>query len=117
MYRPHLQASIELLTKRLFLRLPLPGDGFALYQALQASRKELVPWIPWVERMSSPEQAEQGVQQAHVDFLQKKHFISTYSSSVPVLLSAPADSTILTGMSRVWKWGIGSIAVLLEKAI
>lgn len=71
MYRPHLQASTELLTKRLFLRLPLPGDGFALYQALQASRKELVPWIPWVERMSSPEQAEQGVQQAHVDFLQK----------------------------------------------
>ncbi|GIN16232.1 ribosomal-protein-serine acetyltransferase [Shouchella clausii] len=74
MYRPHSQASTELLTKRLFLRLPLPGDGFALYQALQASRKELVPWIPWVERMSSPEQAEQGVQQAHVDFLQKKAF-------------------------------------------
>jgi len=33
-------------TERLQVRKPFPGDGAEVYEAIQASLEDLVPWIP-----------------------------------------------------------------------
>lgn len=35
----------EFYTERLLIRMPKPGDGKAVYDAIQASMKELKPWM------------------------------------------------------------------------
>ncbi|WP_059104450.1 GNAT family N-acetyltransferase [Shouchella shacheensis] len=67
---PQVPDSFE--TKRLFIRLPLPGDGKAVHEAQQASMHDLLPWMAWAHHVSSVEQTEEGVRQAHNDFLRRK---------------------------------------------
>lgn len=35
----------EFYTERLLIRMPKPGDGKVVYDAIQASMKELKPWM------------------------------------------------------------------------
>ena len=67
---PHVPQSFE--TERLFIRMPMPGDGKAVFEAQQASLKEMLPWIHWAHYQTSMDQAEQGVRYAHEQYLKKK---------------------------------------------
>jgi ribosomal-protein-serine acetyltransferase len=37
-------------TARLMIRVPRPGDGQLVYEAVQESLPELKPWLPWAQR-------------------------------------------------------------------
>ncbi len=59
----------ELLTDRLRLRTPLPGDGPTLNEAVCASHQELAPWMVWAKSLPSLEESEAFVRSQHAKFL------------------------------------------------
>ncbi len=62
----------EILTERLLIRMPRPGDGEAVHQAIQASLDDLKPWMPWAHANQSIEDVELNVRKAHVQFLARE---------------------------------------------
>lgn len=61
----------RLYTERLLLRPPLPGDGQAVFEAVQESLPELRPWMPWANRYQSPEETERLVVDSHAAFRER----------------------------------------------
>ncbi|MFC7322925.1 GNAT family N-acetyltransferase [Halobacillus campisalis] len=61
----------EFETERLFIRIPRPGDGKAVYQAMRASKKELLPWMPFAQKEQTEEETEINIREAHIRFLQR----------------------------------------------
>jgi RimJ/RimL family protein N-acetyltransferase len=49
----------ELRTSRLVLRTFVPGDGAALFAALDANRSYLSEWLPWLGQYTQAEHSEQ----------------------------------------------------------
>jgi len=62
----------EFYTERLLIRKPMPGDGKALYQAMQASLNELKPWMPWAHREQTVDDVEANMREAHAKFLTRE---------------------------------------------
>lgn len=58
-------------TGRLLIRSPLPGDGAELFAAVRDSRKELEPWMPWVNHHRTPGDSEESARRARVGFLER----------------------------------------------
>lgn len=48
----------QLDTQRLLLRLPQPDDVERFHAAIESSRHELLPWMPWAERQTLRETEE-----------------------------------------------------------
>jgi RimJ/RimL family protein N-acetyltransferase len=65
-----IQTSIE--TERLKLRMPLPGDGDVVNEAIKGSLEELKPWLGFARAMPSPEDTEVNTRQAHAKFLTRE---------------------------------------------
>ncbi|WP_214480591.1 GNAT family N-acetyltransferase [Bacillus sp. SM2101] len=61
----------EFTTERLLIRMPKPGDGEAVYQAVTASLPELQPWLPFAQKEQSQQQTEINIREAHVNFLKR----------------------------------------------
>jgi RimJ/RimL family protein N-acetyltransferase len=59
----------EFITERLLIRKPMPGDGKAAFQAMQASMVELKPWMPWAHREQTEDDVEANMREAHAKFL------------------------------------------------
>lgn len=60
-------------TKRLKMRLPLPGDGPELLAATLESLERLRPWLSWAHNMElTPERAEASVCYGRLQFLERK---------------------------------------------
>ncbi|MEH7073268.1 GNAT family N-acetyltransferase [Neobacillus drentensis] len=62
----------EFYTERLLIRKPLPGDGKAVYQAMQASLTELKDWMPWAHREQTADDVEANMREAHAKFLTRE---------------------------------------------
>lgn len=62
----------EFFTERLQIRMPKPGDGKAVYQAIQASAEDLKPWMPFAHAVQSEEDLEINIRQAHIQFLSRE---------------------------------------------
>jgi RimJ/RimL family protein N-acetyltransferase len=62
----------EFHTKRLFIRKPMPGDGKAVFEAMQASLYELKTWMPWADKEQTEEDLEVNVRDAHAKFLTRE---------------------------------------------
>ncbi|WP_220183925.1 GNAT family N-acetyltransferase [Thermoactinomyces mirandus] len=58
-------------TERLWIRLPLPGDGELVYEAMLETMDQLKQWMPWAQSPPSREKTEINVRQAHCKFLEK----------------------------------------------
>lgn len=59
----------ELETERLYIRLPMPGDGKAVYEAITASIEEFKIWLPFARREQSEETIEANIRESHAKFL------------------------------------------------
>jgi ribosomal-protein-serine acetyltransferase len=68
---PDLRFDERFYTERLLLRLPLPGDGAAVYEAMQESLPELRPWMTWANRHQSAEETERLIAESHARFLER----------------------------------------------
>lgn len=58
-------------TERLFIRMPLPGDGEVVHEAMLESMEELKEWMPWAQSCPSKEESEANVRKAHSQFLER----------------------------------------------
>jgi RimJ/RimL family protein N-acetyltransferase len=62
----------ELYTERLYIRMPMPGDGKAVYSAIQASLTELKPWLPFAQKEQTESGMEAGIREAHAKFVKRE---------------------------------------------
>lgn len=62
----------EFKTRRLHIRLPLPGDGAVVHESIQASRKELKEWMPFAQKEQTVEDVEENIRESHLDFISRK---------------------------------------------
>lgn len=63
-----IDVPVRLVTTRLVLRCPRPGDGEALNEAVCASLDELRPWMPWAQQAPTPEESEALARSAQAKF-------------------------------------------------
>ncbi|HZO91226.1 MAG TPA: GNAT family N-acetyltransferase [Chthonomonadaceae bacterium] len=54
----------ELVGERVLVRRYRPGDGAAMWEAIEESREHLRPWLPWVGQHQSPADSEAYVRRA-----------------------------------------------------
>ena len=59
----------ELVGERIVIRPLRPGDGAAIFEAVEESRLEISPWLPWVEKTRSAEDQEQAVRRGAARWL------------------------------------------------
>ena len=62
----------EFTTERLFIRKPLPGDGKAVYEAMQASLDELKPWMTWAHTNQSEHDVEANIRDSIAKFITRE---------------------------------------------
>lgn len=63
---PILQAlPDQLFGERVVVRPLRPGDGPALWEAVEESREHLRPWMPWVDKHVTPNHSEEVARRAH----------------------------------------------------
>jgi RimJ/RimL family protein N-acetyltransferase len=58
-------------TERLFIRLPMPGDGEMVYEAILESLDALRKWMPWAKKPPTMEETEANVRRAYLQFLER----------------------------------------------
>lgn len=63
-----LPVPMPIITPRLILRPPGPGDGAEQMKAVAESIKELREWMPWAEKEQTLEEAESNVRHARLNF-------------------------------------------------
>jgi RimJ/RimL family protein N-acetyltransferase len=62
----------EIITERLLIRKPLPGDGKAVYEAIQSSLNELKPWMPWAHTNQSEVDVEANIRDSIAKFITRE---------------------------------------------
>ncbi|KZE68987.1 acetyltransferase [Fictibacillus phosphorivorans] len=62
----------EFTTDRLLIRMPKPGDGKEMYEAISASIEDLKPWLPFAHIEQSEEDVEANIREAHLKFLSRE---------------------------------------------
>jgi RimJ/RimL family protein N-acetyltransferase len=65
-----IETSLE--TERLMLRMPQPGDGKVVNEAIQTSIDELRPWLGFARVTPTPEETEINTREAHIKFLKRE---------------------------------------------
>ncbi|MBB3069988.1 hypothetical protein FHS14_002983 [Paenibacillus baekrokdamisoli] len=63
----------EFYTERLVIRMPKPGDGKVVSEAVNASIEDLKPWMKWAQAMHTEYDSEVGIREAHVRFLRREN--------------------------------------------
>lgn len=59
-------------TKKLLIRMPQPGDGKSLCEAVNASIEELKPWMKWAQNEHSEYESELVIRETHIMFLRRE---------------------------------------------
>ncbi|MBN6205672.1 GNAT family N-acetyltransferase [Ralstonia pickettii] len=67
-----LELPEEFTTERLLIRIPRPGDGKVVYEAINASISELKPWLPFAQKEQSEEEVEVNIRNAHIAFMKRE---------------------------------------------
>ncbi|CAM5789601.1 MULTISPECIES: GNAT family N-acetyltransferase [Brevibacillus] len=62
----------EFCTDRLLIRMPKPGDGKAVFQAITASLEELKPVMPFAHHEQTEQDVEISIRKSHLDFLKRE---------------------------------------------
>lgn len=62
----------EFNTERLLIRMPKPGDGKVVFDAIQASLPELKPWMPFANKEQTENDVEENIREAYVKFLKRE---------------------------------------------
>ncbi|KFM99628.1 N-acetyltransferase [Bacillus clarus] len=62
----------EFYTDRLFIRMPKPGDGKVVYEAIMASMQELKLWMVFAQKEQTEKEIEASIRRSHIQFLQRE---------------------------------------------
>lgn len=66
------EVPTEIKTERLLLRMPMPGDGKTVNEAIHASLDELKPWLGFAQEEPSPQDTEINQLESHLNFMKKE---------------------------------------------
>ena len=61
----------EFYTERLHIRMPRQGDGQAVYEAMQESKKELTPWLPFMQNDQTLDETEINLREAIANYINR----------------------------------------------
>ena len=61
---------------RVLVRPYRPGDGAAMWDAIEESREHLRPWMPWVEEHACPDDSERFVRRAQARWLARESLMT-----------------------------------------
>ncbi|MGG0418735.1 GNAT family N-acetyltransferase [Priestia aryabhattai] len=86
-------------TERLFIRLPLPGDGKVVSQAINESIEELKSWMPFAQNKQTVEEAEISIRKSHTEFLQREDL------RLLIFLKETGDFVGSSGLHRI-NWNV-----------
>ncbi|QJD83224.1 GNAT family N-acetyltransferase [Cohnella herbarum] len=59
-------------TDRLLIRMPMPGDGRIVYNAIQESIHEFKEWLPFAQGEQSEQNTEVNIREAHIRFIKRE---------------------------------------------
>ncbi|MBM7693189.1 RimJ/RimL family protein N-acetyltransferase [Peribacillus deserti] len=59
-------------SERLYIRPCQPGDGQKVFEAIQASKKELSQWLPFAQKHMSLDEVEEGVRKSFSKFITRE---------------------------------------------
>ncbi len=62
------EVPTEFSTKRLYIRMPRPGDGTAVYEAIKESIVDLKPWLGFAHDEQSEQKAEEHIREAVIRY-------------------------------------------------
>ncbi len=62
----------EFETERLLIRLPKPGDGKAVNEAIKESINELKAWMPFAHKEPTEEETEINIRNSYIKFLKRE---------------------------------------------
>ena len=65
----------RIVTGRLVLRRPQPGDGPLLHAAVTATLTELEPWMPWAQVTPTPQDSELQCRRMHARFASREDLV------------------------------------------
>lgn len=89
----------EFSTERLLIRMPMPGDGKVVYDAIVASINELKPWMPFAHMDQSQQDLEVNIRQAYIKFIKRKDL------RLHVFLKDTGEFIASSGLHRI-NWDI-----------
>lgn len=89
----------EFTTDRLLIRMPKPGDGKAVFDAINASIEELKPWMPFAHIDQTEEDVEANIREAHLKFLKREDL------RLLVFLKETGELVASSGLHRI-NWDI-----------
>jgi RimJ/RimL family protein N-acetyltransferase len=64
----------QLITERMLLRIPCPGDSKFIWPAVVDSQKELAPWMPWAYPQAEEQKVEEFCRRAASNFIMREQF-------------------------------------------
>jgi RimJ/RimL family protein N-acetyltransferase len=62
----------EIITERLHLRAPRPGDGALVHPVVLANQEHLKPWMPWAAEIPTAEEYEALVREWQIKFMRRE---------------------------------------------
>lgn len=65
----------ELVGDRVAVRAYRPGDGMAVWEAIEESRDRLWPWMPWVPQHRCPDDSEAFVRRSHGEWIKRENLV------------------------------------------
>ncbi|MCM3718977.1 GNAT family N-acetyltransferase [Fictibacillus phosphorivorans] len=89
----------EFTTDRLFIRMPMPGDGKVIFDAIYASLEDLKPWLPFAHLDQTEEDVEVNIREAHLKFLKRENL------RLLVFLKKTGEFIASSGLHRI-DWDI-----------
>ncbi|TYS67791.1 GNAT family N-acetyltransferase [Sutcliffiella horikoshii] len=89
----------EFTTDRLLIRMPLPGDGLAVHDAIIHSLPELKPWMIFAQHDQTVEDVEANIRESHAEFIQRKDL------RLLVFLKETGEFVASSGLHRI-NWSI-----------
>ncbi|GIN57280.1 GNAT family N-acetyltransferase [Lederbergia ruris] len=89
----------EFSTERLVIRMPRPGDGKVVHEAIRASINELKPWMPFAQKEQSEQDVEVNIRSAYISFLKREDL------RLLVFLKETGEFVASSGLHRI-DWSI-----------
>lgn len=89
----------EFTTDRLLIRMPKPGDGKVMFEAINASIEDLKPWLPFAHIDQTEEDVEVNIREAHLKFLKREDL------RLLVFLKETGELVASSGLHRI-NWDI-----------
>lgn len=98
----------QVLTERLVLRCPRPGDGAVLNAAVRDSLQELKPWMTWAREAPTLDESETNVRRSQARFRLREDLVMMIFERLP----GDAEGELLggSGLHRI-DWEVRSFEI------